>query len=395
MGKTEAEGERLKESQFINKSLSALGDVISALASKASHIPYRNSKLTHILQSSLGGDCKTLMFVQVSPSSADLGETMCSLNFATRVRGIESGPARKQVDLGELFKYKQMAEKAKHDEKETRKLQDSLQTLQLRLAAREYHCKSLQEKVRDLENQIAEERKTRLKQESRSLAAVSSQQPPSYKYTSAHKTMTNKKPPLNPSNLRMPLRRITNFLPPPSPIPPKRYTHQMNGKENSARRTSMTTNTEGLQRPRSRASIAMRPPAQSTTQILKPRRRVSIATLRPEPTSEITTPLRTSTSRFAGGSSVSAAIRSQRGRYSNLFAPLPAIRPTSVDSTPISARGSSKFMGSPVHAQGGSRMGKHPTAIALPRRSLVWSPLRLREMKSSHRKSSLLPSKLQ
>lgn len=42
------------------------------------------------------------MFVQVSPSSADLGETMCSLNFATRVRGIESGPARKQVDLGEL-----------------------------------------------------------------------------------------------------------------------------------------------------------------------------------------------------------------------------------------------------------------------------------------------------
>jgi len=48
------------------------------------------------------------MFVQVSPSSADLGETLCSLNFATRVRGIESGPARKQVDLGELFKYKQM-----------------------------------------------------------------------------------------------------------------------------------------------------------------------------------------------------------------------------------------------------------------------------------------------
>jgi len=207
--------------------------------------------------------------------------------------------------------------------------------------------------------------------------------------------MTDKKPPLNPSNLRMPLRRITNFLPPPSPIPPKRYTHQMNGKENSARRTSMTTNTEGLQRPRSRASIAMRPPVQSTTQILKPRRRVSIATLRPEPTSEITTPLRTSTSRFASGSSVSAAIRSQRGRYSNLFAPLPAIRPTSVDTTPISARSSSKFMGSPVHAQGGSRMGRHPTAIALPRRSLVWSPLRLREMKSSHRKSSLLPSKLQ
>lgn len=55
-----------------------------------------------------GGDCKTLMFVQISPSSSDLGETLCSLNFASRVRGIESGPARKQSDISELFKYKQM-----------------------------------------------------------------------------------------------------------------------------------------------------------------------------------------------------------------------------------------------------------------------------------------------
>lgn len=128
VGKIEVEGERLKESQFINKSLSSLGDVISALASKTSHIPYRNSKLTHILQSSLGGDCKTLMFVQISPSSADLGETVCSLNFASRVRGVEHGPARKQTDVTELFKYKQLVEKAKHDEQETKKLQDSLQS---------------------------------------------------------------------------------------------------------------------------------------------------------------------------------------------------------------------------------------------------------------------------
>ncbi|KAL2506169.1 P-loop containing nucleoside triphosphate hydrolase superfamily protein [Abeliophyllum distichum] len=54
VGRIEVKGERLKESQFINKSLSALGDVISVLASKASHIPLRNSKLSHILQSSLG-----------------------------------------------------------------------------------------------------------------------------------------------------------------------------------------------------------------------------------------------------------------------------------------------------------------------------------------------------
>ncbi|KAI3872777.1 hypothetical protein MKX03_018980, partial [Papaver bracteatum] len=54
------------------------------------------------------GDCKTLMFVQISPSSADSGETLCSLNFASLVRGIEHGPARKQSDLTEIFKYKQM-----------------------------------------------------------------------------------------------------------------------------------------------------------------------------------------------------------------------------------------------------------------------------------------------
>ena len=48
--------------------------------------------------------CKTLMFVQISPSATDLEETLCSLNFASQVRGIETGPA----DLSELFKYKQM-----------------------------------------------------------------------------------------------------------------------------------------------------------------------------------------------------------------------------------------------------------------------------------------------
>ncbi|XP_027364543.1 kinesin-like protein KIN-14S [Abrus precatorius] len=416
IGKTEAEGERLKESQFINKSLSALGDVISALASKSSHIPYRNSKLTHILQSSLGGDCKTLMFVQVSPSAADLGETLCSLNFATRVRGIESGAARKQVDHSEVFKYKQMAEKLKQDEKETKKLQDNLQMLQLRLAAREHHCRTLQEKVRDLENQIAEERKTRLKQESRSLAAISAQ-PPSLQQTNAHKTMTDKKPPLNPSKLRLPLRRIANSLPPPSPLTSKSYTAFMNGKENSARRNSMATNREGFAKPRRRASIAerpsplpsssqifqarrrvsiaMRPPVSvpSTTQVLQPRRRVSIATLRHDTTSDMTTPLRTSALRYTGGNSVGghqSLIRSQRkDRYSCLFAPLPELR-ASVETTPMCVRSSSKFMGSPT--QPVSRLGsRHPAIVALQRKPLIWSPLKLRG--KNNRKPSLLPSR--
>jgi hypothetical protein len=55
-----------------------------------------------------GGDSKTLMLVQISPSEHDIGETLSSLNFATRVRGVELGPAKKQIDMGELQKFKTM-----------------------------------------------------------------------------------------------------------------------------------------------------------------------------------------------------------------------------------------------------------------------------------------------
>jgi hypothetical protein len=62
--KSEVTGDQLKEAQHINKSLAALGDVIASLAQKSSHVPYRNSKLTQLLQDSLGGQVKkTLMFV--------------------------------------------------------------------------------------------------------------------------------------------------------------------------------------------------------------------------------------------------------------------------------------------------------------------------------------------
>lgn len=81
-----AEGDRMKETQNINKSLSCLGDVIEALGRGSAHVPYRNSKLTHLLQYSLGGNSKTLMFVMVSPLEAHLRETLTSLRFATKVR---------------------------------------------------------------------------------------------------------------------------------------------------------------------------------------------------------------------------------------------------------------------------------------------------------------------
>ncbi|KAL6532547.1 hypothetical protein OROGR_014517 [Orobanche gracilis] len=71
VAKTEVLGDILKQTQNINRSLSALGDVISTLATKSPHIPFRNSKLTHLLQDSLGGDSKALMFVQISPNEND------------------------------------------------------------------------------------------------------------------------------------------------------------------------------------------------------------------------------------------------------------------------------------------------------------------------------------
>ncbi|XP_007902856.2 kinesin-like protein KIFC3 isoform X1 [Callorhinchus milii] len=98
VGKSGAEGHRLREAQNINKSLSALGDVIYALRSKQSYIPFRNSKLTYLLQDSLSGDSKTLMMVQVSPIERSVSETVCSLKFAQRVRSVELGAMGRRTE---------------------------------------------------------------------------------------------------------------------------------------------------------------------------------------------------------------------------------------------------------------------------------------------------------
>lgn len=96
-----AEGDRMKETQNINKSLSCLGDVIGALGQgkEGAHIPYRNSKLTYLLQYSLGGNSKTLMFVMASPLEAHLQETLTSLKFATKVHNTHIGTAKKQKQV--------------------------------------------------------------------------------------------------------------------------------------------------------------------------------------------------------------------------------------------------------------------------------------------------------
>ncbi|KAF5315859.1 hypothetical protein D9611_004708 [Ephemerocybe angulata] len=102
VGKTGASGQTLEEAKKINKSLSALGMVINALTdSKAKHIPYRDSKLTRILQESLGGNSRTTLIINCSPSSYNEAETLGTLRFGIRAKSIKN-TARVNQELSPL-----------------------------------------------------------------------------------------------------------------------------------------------------------------------------------------------------------------------------------------------------------------------------------------------------
>ena len=91
VGKTGASGQTLEEAKKINKSLSALGMVINALTDgKSSHVPYRDSKLTRILQESLGGNSRTTLIINCSPSGYNLEETLGTLRFGVRAKAIKN-----------------------------------------------------------------------------------------------------------------------------------------------------------------------------------------------------------------------------------------------------------------------------------------------------------------
>ncbi|KAI3997763.1 hypothetical protein MKX01_007650, partial [Papaver californicum] len=149
--KTRAWGRRFEEGKAINLSLSALGDVISALQRRRPHVPFRNSKLTQVLKDSLGEDSRTLMLVHVSPKEDDLCETVCSLGFATRVRNIHLGSdestdtqGKKELAMAKLLEEMKRLEKDKQDVKEDiKKLNEELGQLTITKPPYSEHLEAL------------------------------------------------------------------------------------------------------------------------------------------------------------------------------------------------------------------------------------------------------------
>ena len=105
----------LKEAQSINKSLSAVGDVISALTTGSGHVPYRNHPLTMLMSDSLGGNAKTLMFVNTSPADYNTSETTSSLNFGLRCKDITNSVATPGQSGQQLKDLKKELAKLKKD----------------------------------------------------------------------------------------------------------------------------------------------------------------------------------------------------------------------------------------------------------------------------------------
>ncbi|CAD7937179.1 unnamed protein product [Amoebophrya sp. A120] len=153
--KSEVTGDRLKEAQYINKSLSALQDVIWAFERKIAHIPYRNSKLTHLLQDSLGkhdGNSRTVILITLSPSVSCQKETLQTLQFGSRLNSVNFSAASKRgAESVEQNRLKSMLVVEKK-EKET--LQTGFEKLRRDYEIQELKMKEKDTMIRALKQQV-------------------------------------------------------------------------------------------------------------------------------------------------------------------------------------------------------------------------------------------------
>lgn len=145
IGKTGASGQTLDEAKKINKSLSSLGNVINALTDgKSSHIPYRDSKLTRILQESLGGNARTTLIITCSPSPYNEAETISTLRFGVRAKSIKNKPKiNRELTVAELQILLAKAEK-------------TIEEKEMRIRQLEEYIKNLGNTVPEQANIIAE-----------------------------------------------------------------------------------------------------------------------------------------------------------------------------------------------------------------------------------------------
>mmetsp|Transcript_37042 Transcript_37042/g.82352 ORF Transcript_37042/g.82352 Transcript_37042/m.82352 type:complete len:1045 (-) Transcript_37042:529-3663(-) len=150
--KSGAQGDRLTEATHINKSLSALGGVMASLASKNNHVPFRDSKLTALLQDSLSGQAKVMMFVHVAPEVSSAPETLSTLQFATRVSSITLGKAKKNGESGKWAEATDELHKAKQENG----------VLKERLSERDVEANKLRREVERLRAQLEHQQKAAL-----------------------------------------------------------------------------------------------------------------------------------------------------------------------------------------------------------------------------------------
>uniref|UniRef100_A0A8C7FI86 Kinesin-like protein n=1 Tax=Oncorhynchus kisutch TaxID=8019 RepID=A0A8C7FI86_ONCKI len=162
---TNAKGARQREGANINRSLLALGNVINALAdpkqSKKAHIPYRDSKLTRLLKDSLGGNCRTVMIANISPSSKSYDDTHNTLKYANRAKEIKSSLKRNVVSLdSHIGQYAVICERQREE------------IIQLKKKLKEYEERKMDPLVPGVSNTISSQNQTEIHRVSESLQSI-------------------------------------------------------------------------------------------------------------------------------------------------------------------------------------------------------------------------------